>query len=111
MPSPITVTLGTNNFTINTGDLTASAITNFPQGSLALVSDVLSAAFGNPISSLSSDKLEASLSVGTSLDWSLGNVTLQFSPSFRGTVTIRKAGEVFRFTEAEKDDDPDNARS
>jgi hypothetical protein len=106
MSNPISVSLGNNNFTVNTGDLTEDTLAHLPHGALSLASDVLDAAFGQPIATLSTDVLEATLSAGQPLQWTIGNITLQFSPQFTGSVSIRKAGEVFRFTEAERDDDP-----
>ena len=62
-----------------------------------------------PIASLSSDQLQVSIGFGKSLSWCVGNITIGLSPQVQGTLTIHKAGEIFRFTQAEKDDD-DSAR-
>src|SRR3954469_14538440 len=105
MPKPITVAVGNSDLTINTGDLTADTIAQFANGELSLASDVLGAVLAQPISSLSSDKLEASVTAGSPLSWGIGPITLTFSPSVQGALTIRRAGEIFRYTEAENDDD------
>ncbi len=106
MPKPITVTLGNDGFTLLAGDLTSDGVAQFASGQLTLASDALNAALTLSIASLPTDILPATISAGAALGWTIGNIGLQFLPSVQGTITIRKAGEVFRFTEAENDDDP-----
>src|SRR5690242_18418584 len=91
----INVTFGNNNFTVNTGDLTSDTLAQFAKGSMSLVSDVLNAAAGKPITALSTNVLQVGLAGGAGLSWSIGNISLQFSPSAEGQVIIRKAGEIF----------------
>src|SRR5262249_12585057 len=85
--------------------LTSDSIAQFQNGGLTLVSDVFDAVSGQPITALSTDVLQASISAGSDLTWTLGNITLRLSPNVEGAITIRKAGEVFRLTEQEKGDD------
>ena len=106
MAKPITVSIGDVNLTISNGDLPSDGFAQFVSGELKLASDVIGAVLNKPISDLSTDILQASLAAQKDLSWTLGSISLQLSPSAQGTVTIRKSGEVFRFTESEQDDDP-----
>lgn len=105
MPSPLTVSLGNKNLTINSGDLTLDTFTRFKHAGLALISDATGAIHDRPISSISSDKLEASIGSGTRLNWVIGKIGLWVTPEVQGTLTLRKAGEVFRYCESENDND------
>src|SRR5215469_14133609 len=111
MAKPITVSIGDVNLTISNGDLPSDGFAQFVSGELKLASDVIGAVLNKPISDLSTDILQASLAAQKDLSWTLGSISLQLSPSAQGTVTIRKSGEVFRFTESEQDDDPSCDRS
>ena len=105
MSQPLTVSIGNKDLTIDSGDLTSTTMAQFASGAFSLGSDVLAAAADQPISSLSSDQLQVSIGFGKALSWAVGNITIQLTPQVQGTLTIHKAGEIFRFTEAEKDDD------
>jgi hypothetical protein len=106
MAKPITVSIGDSALTIDSGHLTRDSFARFSEGGLTLVSDVLAAAAGRPISALPTDTLQAVVKAGGGLSWTIGNIDLQVTPGAEGSLTIRRAGEVFRFTETEQDDDP-----
>jgi hypothetical protein len=108
MPRPITVIVGNNNFAINSGHLPDETFAQFATGGLTLVSDVLATTLGQPVTPLFTGTFEASLHADSPLSWTAGPIGIQFSPNMEGSVTVRKAGEVFRATEVEEDDDPAN---
>jgi hypothetical protein len=105
MPSPLTVSMGNKSLAINSGDLSFDTFAQFRQAGLTLVSDVLEAIHDQPVSSISTDKIEAHIATGTTLSWMIGNIGLRLTPQVQSTLTIRKAGEIFRYSEAENDDD------
>jgi hypothetical protein len=106
MAKPITISIGDSTLTIDSGHLSRDSFARFTEGSLTLVSDVLTAAAGRPLSELPSDTLQAVVKGGGGLSWTVGNIDLQLTPGAEGSLTVRRAGEVFRFTDAEQDDDP-----
>ncbi|MBI3207380.1 MAG: hypothetical protein HYZ37_00585 [Candidatus Solibacter usitatus] len=71
-----------------------------------LPAELLQTVSARPIAELEDEALVMALSTRTNLSWTLGPVSLEFGPQAEGSVAIRRVGEVFRFTEAEKDDDP-----
>jgi hypothetical protein len=106
MSRPISVTVGNNNFTINSGYLPDETFAQFAAGGLTVVSDVLATMLGQPVAALVTDTLNASLRADSALSWTVGPIGIQFSPNVEGTVMVRTAGEVFSDTEVENDDDP-----
>ncbi|HKR60382.1 MAG TPA: hypothetical protein VJS64_11665, partial [Pyrinomonadaceae bacterium] len=96
--------------TISSGDLTDDAIATSGGGTLSLVNDVIRGLRNQPLSDLSRDKLEIPFSASRALGWRLnfgsgGTLTFGLSPDVEGKVAIRRSGEVFRFSEAETDED------
>lgn len=106
----LTLTIGDQAETINTGDLAdAHAL---QASTLTLASDVFNAVIlGGPISGLSDDFLEGDLSASTKQQWkqtidSATSITFGVNPGAECSVIVRKAGTVFPSFPSDIKDDP-----
>lgn len=110
--APVTLSVGNQSFTVNTGDLADSNLASQASSAFSLASDVFTTAvMGGPISALSTDFLKAGLSAGHQFQWqrklSTGfSIGFTINPSVDGTVIVRKNGTVFPSSPSDISNDP-----
>ncbi len=103
------LSMGDETETISSGDLT-NTLAGSADGTLSLARDVIAGLQNAPLSALSRDKLSVPFSGSRAFGRDLnfgggGTLKIGLSPDVEGKITILRSGEVFRFSEAETDDD------
>jgi hypothetical protein len=106
MPRALSLILGADELPVNAGDLVGDDTARFPQGRLELLSDAMAIALGKPLSALTADHLRAGFRFARPLEWNVKGVGIAVTPEAEGTVTIRTAGTLFRFSDAVDPSDP-----
>lgn len=98
--------IGNTTHTLAEGDLSSKA--RLERGTFSVLSDLLAIVQNKPIQSLGNDTVTATVGVGEKLGWDVpagaGMLFISVTPDVRGTVTVRRAGELFRFTHGESEE-------
>jgi hypothetical protein len=111
MSRALTLVVGSNLLQVQSGDLVDDQAARFPEGRIEFLSDVLGIALGAPLAALTADRLSVGFHFERPLHWDVQGIGITAVPESEGTITIRTAGELFRFSDATDDADPGHVQT
>jgi hypothetical protein len=117
MSNPLTLSVGTANYTINTGDLADANLAQQASSAFSLADNVFTAAvMGGQISALTTDSLQGDLTASNAFSWkrtvsSSSTITFGVTPSVKCSVIVRKAGTVFPSSPPDITGDPTSTKT